>query len=74
MTNENQLLAKFENLGDYWEPMRQYWFPTYTTWVNHQDTFAQAFKIVSMMIEKGYLDKITLKKFIKLVKEVEGEL
>lgn len=90
MTNENQMLAKFENLsmndtidgalaksmyvGDYWEPSYRYWYPSTTIFQTHKDTFAQAFKIVSMMIEKGYLDKITLKKFITLVKEVEAEL
>jgi hypothetical protein len=63
-------------VGDWIDRSYHYWYPgtTITYSNNRQDTFKQAFKIVSMMIEKGYLDKITLKKFITLVKEVESEL
>lgn len=59
--------------GGYWY---DYWPRTYVNyWPSYsKNTFEQAFKVVSMMIEKGYLDKITLKKFIALVKEVEEQL
>lgn len=85
--NENMMLAKLENMGmsdvittgmvrEYGTLWNEWWpnhyvtyLPTYT-----RNSFESAFKIVSMMIEKGYLEKITLKKFIALIKEVEAEL
>lgn len=44
------------------------------TYFHTHDTFKQAFKVVSLMIEKGYLKNITLRKFIQIVAEVEDEL
>lgn len=53
----------------------QYWYPNYYGgYLWQPDKFAQAFKVVSMMIEKEYIKGITLKKFIKIVKEVEESL
>lgn len=51
--------------------IHHYW-PSYS--YNHRDTFAQAFKIVALLIDKGYLKNVQLKKFIKIVQEVEEEL
>lgn len=39
-----------------------------------RNSFEQAFKVVSMLIEQGYLKNVTLRRFIAIVKEVEDEL
>ncbi len=53
----------------------QRWWPHYNwTVTTVRNSFEQAFKIVSLLIEKGYLKGIRLKDFIRIVKEVEEEL
>jgi len=52
-----------------------YWWPQYNWTVREvRNSFEDAFKIVSMLIEKGYLKNVRLKDFIRIVKEVESEL
>ena len=54
-----------------WEPIKEYHHETFIRNVEVQtSTTEQAFNIVSKLIEKKYVEKLTVKKFIELVNEV----
>ena len=58
--------------GFYWHdlhyPYYNYYYPNYS--ICEKSKVEQAFKIVNKLMENKIIDKITLKKFIKLVNDI----
>lgn len=52
----------------------RYIYPEYTIATYRDDSFRQAFKVVSMLVDEDHLKGLTLRKFIELVRKVEKEL
>jgi len=51
-----------------------YWdthYHTYPVYIGSRNTFEMAFKVVSKLLEKKIIDKLTVKEFIELVNEVQ---
>ena len=65
------------NIGDYWpwwQDYHHYYHYSYPVYIDNKSKIEQAFKIVSKLMEKKIVSKITVEKFVELVNDIAAIL